>query len=275
MPAETRETARPVVRDGRRGHRAARSPTRSARRSSGASTAPRVTRRPRHDDIDWDRTIRAQPAPLPARLPDDHPRDPARPRPQVSRRCATSSSPSTSPARWPRRSSTRGLRAPCWRSIRSVQTQLVVFDTAVVDLTDELDDPVEVLFGTQLGGGTDINRALGYCQALIARPAGHDPRADQRPLRGRRCEDELLKRVGALRRRGRDGDRACSRCTTTARRRYDHALAAELAGLGVPVVRLHARPVPRPDGRRDRAPRHRPLGRRPGHRRGAAGSGPD
>ncbi|MBX3059853.1 MAG: VWA domain-containing protein [Anaerolineae bacterium] len=37
---------------------------------------------------------------------------------------------------------------------------MVVFDTAVVDLTDLLHDPVELLFGTQLGGGADINRAL-------------------------------------------------------------------------------------------------------------------
>lgn len=44
-------------------------------------------------------------------------------------------------------------------------------DAAVVDLTDELDDPVDVLFGVQLGGGTDINRALAYCQDQIARPA--------------------------------------------------------------------------------------------------------
>ena len=48
---------------------------------------------------------------------------------------------------------------------------MVVFDTAVVDLTDELhDDPVDLLFGVQLGGGTDINRAVGYCQGLIRRP---------------------------------------------------------------------------------------------------------
>jgi len=45
-------------------------------------------------------------------------------------------------------------------SIRSVETKLVVFDTSVVDLTDLLDDPVEVLFSTQLGGGTDIDRAV-------------------------------------------------------------------------------------------------------------------
>ena len=44
-------------------------------------------------------------------------------------------------------------------SLRAVSTRLVVFDTAVVDLTDELDDPVDVLFGVQLGGGTDINQA--------------------------------------------------------------------------------------------------------------------
>ena len=55
-------------------------------------------------------------------------------------------------------------------SIKAVSTSVVVFDTAVVDLTPLLSDPVEVLFGTQLGGGTDINRALAYCQGLVARP---------------------------------------------------------------------------------------------------------
>jgi hypothetical protein len=47
---------------------------------------------------------------------------------------------------------------------------MVVFDTSVVDLTEELHDPVDLLFGTQLGGGTDINRALAYCQGLVRRP---------------------------------------------------------------------------------------------------------
>ncbi len=56
-------------------------------------------------------------------------------------------------------------------SLRSVKTQMVVFDTAVVDLTKELKDPVELLFGTQLGGGTDINLALQYAEGLITRPA--------------------------------------------------------------------------------------------------------
>jgi hypothetical protein len=52
----------------------------------------------------------------------------------------------------------------------ALRTQFVAFDTAVTDLTSYLHDPVEVLFGVQLGGGTDIANALGYCQQLIERP---------------------------------------------------------------------------------------------------------
>jgi hypothetical protein len=51
-----------------------------------------------------------------------------------------------------------------------VTASLVVFDTQVVDLTQELSDPVDVLFSTRLGGGTDINRAVAYCQGLIHAP---------------------------------------------------------------------------------------------------------
>ncbi len=56
-------------------------------------------------------------------------------------------------------------------SMPALETHLVVFDTEVVDLTPQLVDPVEVLFGVQLGGGTDINRAVTYCQTLIHDPA--------------------------------------------------------------------------------------------------------
>ena len=55
-------------------------------------------------------------------------------------------------------------------TLKAVSTRMVVFDTAVVDLTDDLQDPVDLLFGTQLGGGTDINQALTYCQQVITRP---------------------------------------------------------------------------------------------------------
>ncbi len=56
-------------------------------------------------------------------------------------------------------------------SVPSLRTQLVCFDTEVVDLTGLLTDPVDVLFGVQLGGGTDINRAIGYVQERIEHPA--------------------------------------------------------------------------------------------------------
>lgn len=52
----------------------------------------------------------------------------------------------------------------------SFTVRLVVFDTEVVDLSDELDDPVEVLMRAQLGGGTDIGRALRYCAQLVDNP---------------------------------------------------------------------------------------------------------
>ena len=54
-------------------------------------------------------------------------------------------------------------------SLRAVSTRLIVFDTSVVDLTEQLADPVDVLFATQLGGGTDISQAVGYGQSLVTR----------------------------------------------------------------------------------------------------------
>lgn len=63
-----------------------------------------------------------------------------------------------------------GVFACVMASIPAVSTRLVVFDTAVVDLSAELHDPVELLFGIQLGGGTDIHQALGYCQGIVQRP---------------------------------------------------------------------------------------------------------
>jgi hypothetical protein len=56
-------------------------------------------------------------------------------------------------------------------SIPALTIRFVAFDTSIVDLTEMLADPVEVLFGVQLGGGTDINRALAYSQGLVRQPA--------------------------------------------------------------------------------------------------------
>ncbi len=63
-----------------------------------------------------------------------------------------------------------GIFGAVLATLKAVSTRMIVFDTSVVDLTDDLQDPVDLLFGTQLGGGTDINRALTYCQQVITRP---------------------------------------------------------------------------------------------------------
>jgi hypothetical protein len=64
-----------------------------------------------------------------------------------------------------------GVMAAIFASLPALETHVVAFDTEVVDLTEKCQDPVDMLFGIQLGGGTDINRAVGYCQGLV-----HDPR---------------------------------------------------------------------------------------------------
>lgn len=56
-------------------------------------------------------------------------------------------------------------------SIPGLSTKFICFDMSIVDLTDQLTDPVEVLFGVQLGGGTDINSALAYCEKQIENPS--------------------------------------------------------------------------------------------------------
>lgn len=55
-------------------------------------------------------------------------------------------------------------------SISSLKTHIVAFDTAVTDLTELCSDPVDLLYGVQLGGGTDINKSVAYCAELITEP---------------------------------------------------------------------------------------------------------
>ncbi len=55
-------------------------------------------------------------------------------------------------------------------SMSSIQTHVVAFDTNVVDLTEKSDDPVDLLFGFQLGGGTDIDKSVAYCERFVENP---------------------------------------------------------------------------------------------------------
>lgn len=118
-------------------------------------------------------------------------------------------------------------------SVRSLRTSLFVFDTKVADLSDRLHDPVEVLFGAQLGGGTDIAQALAYAETLV-----QAPQETIAVLISDLCEGgpavEMLKKAHALQRWGvrlivllalsDEGAPA-----------YDRQNAAALAALDVPV----------------------------------------
>lgn len=86
-------------------------------------------------------------------------------------------------------------------SLKSIKTHIIVFDTAVVDLTPELHDPVDLLFGTQLGGGTDINKAVGYAEQLIQNPNDTIVFLISDLFEGGN-ENALLKRVSAVKASG-------------------------------------------------------------------------
>jgi Mg-chelatase subunit ChlD len=169
IPEHTKQTARDVVGKVVAGlERRLAERTRSAIR--GALDRATRTHRPRAGDIDWNRTIRANlknysptlGTVIPERLIGYGRRERA-----VHRDVILAVDQSGSMAESVVYAS---LFAAVLASMRTLRTSLVAFDTQVVDLTELLDDPVEILFGTQLGGGTDINRALAYCQTLITKP---------------------------------------------------------------------------------------------------------
>ncbi|MBK1783306.1 VWA domain-containing protein [Prauserella cavernicola] len=232
IPERSRETARAVVRQV-----VAELERRLAQRTrqavTGALHRAGRTRRPRAADIDWNRTILAnlrhyQPehrTVVPDRLVGY-----GRRLPQVSREvvlCLDQSGSMAASVVY------AGVFGAVLASIRSLRTRVIAFDTSVADLTDAVSDPVELLFGVQLGGGTDINAALAYCQSRVS-----DPRNTIVVLVSDLYEGgdraELLRRARAMVASGvrlvcllalsDDGAPA-----------YDHDTAAELAALGVPA----------------------------------------
>jgi Mg-chelatase subunit ChlD len=170
LPPAAREAARRVVRQVVEDiERRLADRTRAAAR--GALDRSARTSRPRHAEIDWDRTIRAnlrhyQPehrTVIPERLI-GHGRKRRSLAAELILCLDQSGSMGASVVH-------AGVLGASLASLPALATRVVAFDTAVVDLTDELGDPVDVLFGIQLGGGTDIDRALAYCQSLVTRPA--------------------------------------------------------------------------------------------------------
>lgn len=168
LPATAKESARTVVR--KTADDLARRLAEPLRQAvGGALSRATRTRRPRFAEIDWPRTIRAN---LRHYQPEYQ-----------------TVVPEVRHGFGRRRSSLRdvilcvdqsgsmgqsvvysGVFSATLAALPALRTRVVAFDTNVVDLSDKLSDPVDLLFGFQLGGGTDIAAALSYCQALIQRP---------------------------------------------------------------------------------------------------------
>lgn len=169
IPESAKSTAREVVRKVTKEveERLADQLRQSVR---GALNRARRNNRPRHSDIDWNRTIRTnlkhyQPdlrTVVPERLVGF-----GRSQQGIEREIVLCVDQSGSMASSVVYSS---IFSCVLASISSVKTSLVVYDTNPVDLTEELQDPVDVIFGTQLDGGTDTNPALRYCETLITQP---------------------------------------------------------------------------------------------------------
>ena len=232
MPEKAKDAARQVVRTVvEQVEKRIAQQTRSA--VTGALNRAARINRPRHADIDWDRTIRAnlkhyQPAHrtvIPERLIGYGRRTTAVQRDVVL--CVDQSGSMAASVVF------AGVFAAVLASIRSLRTSLVVFDTAVVDLTEHLGDPVEVLFGTQLGGGTDINRAIAYGQQLISRPRDSIFVLISDLYEGG-VREQMLRRVAEMTAAGVQVVVLLALSDEGAPA-YDHDNAAALAALGVPA----------------------------------------
>jgi Mg-chelatase subunit ChlD len=232
LPEETRQTARlvvgKVVEDLER-----RLAQRTRQALTGALDRAARNRRPRHNEIDWDKTVRAnlrhwQPehrTVIPETLIGYGRRQQAVQRDIVL--CVDQSGSMAASVVF------AGVFGAVLAGLRAVRTQLVVFDTSVVDLTEHLDDPVDLLFATQLGGGTDINQALAYCQSTLTRPTQTVLVLISDLVEGG-SREEMLQRAADLVAAGVQVI-ALLALSDDGAPAYDHDNAAALSALGIPA----------------------------------------
>jgi len=234
MPEKTKETARIVI-----GKVVAELLERLERKTAdairGSLDRSRRTSRPRFADIDWPRTIRTNLRHYQAEhrtiVPERLVGFMRRQRRVVDLEevilCVDQSGSMATSVVY------ASIFAAVMASLPVVATKLVCFDTAIVDLTAELADPVEVLFGVQLGGGTDINAAVAYCEARIERPAKAHMVLISDMYEGGNAT-ALVDRLARLTLIG-VNIIVLLALTDTGRPSYDAVLAAQVAALGIPV----------------------------------------
>jgi Mg-chelatase subunit ChlD len=232
IPAKTKETARLVVRKVvEELERRLANNTQQA--ILGSLNRAQRNRRPRHSEIDWNRTIRLnlrhyQPK-YKTVIPETRIGWGRKSRSQLRDiiLCVDQSGSMASSVVY------SSIFAAVMASIPAVRTSLIVFDTAVVDLTPELQDPVDVLFGTQLGGGTDINAALAYCQSIIRQPNDTILVLISDLYEGGN-QSEMLKRAASL---AGSGVQMISLLALSDQGSpsYDHNVSAAFAEMGIPA----------------------------------------
>ncbi len=231
MPEKTKDTARQVVRQVvEELQRKLTNPTHQA--VMGSLNRAIRNRRPRHNEIDWNRTIRAN---LKHYQPEYRTIIPeiriGYGRKRSSLRniilCIDQSGSMATSVVY------AGIFAAVLASLPAIQTRIIVFDTAVVDLTDEAQEPVDLLFGTQLGGGTDINRALSYCQSFIQQPQETILVLISDLYEGGNRQ-QMLKRVAAIINSGVQFVTLLA-LNDEGAPMYDHTIAQELAKMGSPA----------------------------------------
>ena len=127
-------------------------------------------------------------------------------------------------------------------SMSSIKTRIVAFDTNIVDLTEKSEDPVDLLFGFQLGGGTDINKSIAYCEQFIENPSktlfflisdleeGGNRAAFLRKMEDLKSSGVTVVSLLALA----DGGRPY----------YDSQMAQKIAGLGIPCFACSPQMLP-------------------------------
>ena len=234
MPEKTKETAREVVDKVVR-ELMERLEQKTAEAVRGALNRSKRTRRPRFNDVDWARTIRANlrhyQADYNTVVPETLIGFARKARTLVDLEevvlCVDQSGSMATSVVY------SSIFAAVMASLPGVDTKLVCFDTSIVDLTEMLEDPVDVLFGVQLGGGTDINQAVAYCEDRIRQPS-----KTHFILISDLCEggdgEQLLSRVGSM------IDSGVNVITLLAlsdegRAWHDEKMAGAFAALGSPV----------------------------------------
>lgn len=201
----------------------------------GALDKQKRSFRPRHSDIDWHRTISANlrhyQTDLQTLIPEKRIGFSRKQRRQVDLDevilCVDQSGSMASSVVY------SSIFAAVMASLPAVKTRLVCFDTSIVDLTDDLADPVQVLFGIQLGGGTDINQAIAYCADQIERPNKTHLILISDLYEGGNAE-QLRQRIGQLLRQDVNVITLLA-LSDDGRPSYDQQMAADFAALGSPV----------------------------------------